>query len=455
MLQFIYNISQVTRIIFLAFRFSLFSVLRRYNLIPSYLLILTIFCRKNDNQLGKNIALLLEKLGPVFIKFGQSMSARPDILGGEVAHSLSRLQDRLAEFPYEDVREIIRAQFGCEIEEIFIEFEKKPVAAASIAQVHKAVTKSNKVVAVKILRPGVEKKFKKDIAVIEFVLGMLIKKMSKVNQQAIGQMIQNFRRGIEIELNLSMEAAAASKLKQISNAKYVVIPNIEWSLVGQRVLTMDWVDGYPINDVENLQNLGMNPEQIAKKLAIVFFDQAYGHGYFHADLHPGNILISKDGKIILLDFGIMGILDKKKRVYLAEILYAFLKRNYERVAEIYFQAGFIPKGESVTLFSQALRAIGEPIFELPANKISIAELLHKLLNIISDFNIEIQPDLFLLQKNMLLVEGIGYKLYPEKNIWQLAEPWIEKWAIHNIGVEAKIRDRFLEIIDHLVAKLTQ
>lgn len=402
--------------------------------------------RRDQRKFGKDLADIFQKLGPAYIKFGQMISSRPDIIGAEIAEGLSVLQDKLPPFSILEVEKTFQIDFSCDILSLYKEFNMTPVAAASIAQVHKAVTHEGQNVAVKILRPNIKRTIDRDMALFYFLATIMEKLFPASKRLKPRQIIKKFREELSFEVDLRFEAAAAVEMKEnFQKRPDVVIPEIYWQLTSKNILTSQWIDGYSVNNKEAITELGFPPQEIAAKLAVCFFDQAYGDGFFHADMHPGNILITPDGKIALIDFGIMGRLDHKTRLYVAEILWGFLKRDYMRVAEVHFAAGYVKPDKSIAMFAQACRSIGEPIVGLPAKDISVGKLLLHLFEITKKFEMEVQPQLLLLQKTTMLVEGVGSILDPSVNMWQLAEPWIEEWAMYNLSVEAKIRDGVIHI----------
>ncbi len=386
-----------------------------------------------------DLSKILQDLGPIFIKFGQTLSTRPDLIGKEFADSLSHLQDELEPFSSKIAIEIIESEIGGKIDEIFADFDEKPVAAASIAQVHKARLKNGSDVAVKILRPGIRKLYEKDINLL-----YLLARMHKVifgykKKLKLFEVVKIFEKSMKFELNLKNEAAACSEFyDNFKTDENIVIPRTYWDYCTSTIFVMEWIEGISIYDCAQLEKYNLDKKEIVKKLAICFFNQAYRDGYFHADLHPGNIFVQKDGKIALVDFGIVGRLEERDRIAIAEILHGFINRNYKRVAEIHIAVGYVAKDTNLMEFSLACRMIAEPIVGKPANKISIGKLLENLFEITEDYGMEIQPRLLLLQKTMAVLEGISQSLDAEVNMWNLAEPWIKEWATKNITLDAKL-----------------
>jgi ubiquinone biosynthesis protein len=368
-----------------------------------------------------------------------------------MAEGLARLHDKLPPFSYKEVTHQIQTQLGGPIPAFFSAFSLQPVAAASIAQVHKATTLAGQVVAVKILRPNIERQVARDLALFSWLASCLERWMPAARRLKPVETIAWFKDSVMLELDLRFEAAAASELKEnCVDDPEIYIPAIDWQLSNKRVMTMEWVEGISIYDHAGLIAAGHKLETIASRLAIGFFNQAYRDGFFHADMHPGNLFVRADGSLALVDFGIMGRMDEATRIYVAEILRGFLKRDYKHVARIHFEAGYVPPHKDMGMFAQALRSIGEPIVGQPVSHISVGKLLAQLFQVTEDFEMETQPQLLLLQKTTLLVEGVGHQLNPKVNLWQLAEPWIEDWVVDNITPEAKL----MRMARYAVARLT-
>ncbi len=402
--------------------------------------------------LGRRLTDCFYELGPIYIKFGQTLSTRPDLIGTEIAESLKLLQDKLPEFDSKIARDLIEKCFNKTINEIFDDFDDKPVAAASIAQVHKARLKSGEIVAVKILRPDIATRYDNDIRFLEYCSSVISCISKKVQRLKTKEVIEVFRQSMKCELNLRSEAAAASRIyDNFIGDNTLRIPKIYWSFTADNIITLEWIEGVSIYDQDIIIKQGLDPVDIAAKIATIFFNQAYRDGFFHADLHPGNILVCPDGKVALVDFGIIGILPENDRLAIAEILYAFLKRDYRLVAEVHCRIGYIPKDTNLEHFAQSCRAIAEPIIGCAIKDISIGNLLSQLFKVTEEFGMETQPQLLLLQKTMVVVEGIGQSLNKEINMWQLAEPWIKKWAAKNLSPEAKL----LRFVKKILVKICE
>ena len=397
-----------------------------------------LFCKPKDS-FGERCTKCAKALGPIYIKFGQTLSTRPDLIGAEIARSLKYLQDRLPPFDSNIARSRIEERFGQKITEIFDYFDDQPVAAASIAQVHKAKLKSGEIVAVKILRPDIAKQYESDIRFLEYIASFASRWLKKTKRLKPREVMAVFRQSMKFELDLCSEAAAASRIyDNFVGDKTLYIPKIYWQLTAGDIITLEWIDGVSIYDKEKIVALGLEPKKIAAKIAVIFFNQAYRDGFFHADLHPGNIIVRPYGSVALVDFGIIGILPEADRFAIAEILYAFLKRDYQLVAEVHKRIGYIPSDTNLEYFAQSCRAIAEPIVGLAIKDISIGNLLAQLFKVTEEYGMETQPQLLLLQKTMVVVEGIGRSLDEQINMWKLAEPWMKKWAAKNLSPEARI-----------------
>jgi len=404
-------------------------------------------------QNRKNIARAFEKLGPAFIKLGQFLSTRPDLVGEDVANSLGYLRDKLPPFAFSQVKKIIYEEFNQEIDQLFREFSNTPVAAASIAQVHKATTMDGRILAVKVRRPKIEKILAKEVQFFYFVARIIEKLFPKYRRLKLKEVVKTIEASFKFEVDLSFEAAAASELLEKNKLDFVKIPKVDWFLTSQQVFTMEWVDAISIYDKEKRIETGVDLTELATNFAVMFFSQAFADGFFHADLHQGNVMVNNQGQVILLDYGIMGRLNYSNRVYVAQILHGFLTRDYTLIAELHKKAGYISDECNVEVFAQSLRAVGEKIMNLSPDEVSIAKLLAQLFKITEDFQMETQPQLLLLQKTMIMVEGIGKILCKEKNLWILAEPWIKKWAEENISPEVKAAKLIKKFASLLINKI--
>jgi ubiquinone biosynthesis protein len=398
-----------------------------------------------DMRKGERLALALQSLGPGFIKLGQSLSVRADLVGKEIADDLSTLQDNLPPFGTDKAQQSIEDELGKPLNEIFNSFDHKPVAAASIAQVHYATTVEDLPVAVKILRPGIENAFAQELDLLRWLAEIVERFIPKARRLRPTGIIDTLSEVVAMELDLRLEAAAGEELRANFNGdgKFYV-PKMDWTRTGKRVLTSERVSGIPVDEISVLEKAGLDTEDIVANMARVFFLQVFRDGFFHADLHPGNLLVGQGGVIHAVDFGIMGRLDKKTRYYLAEMMIGFLTADYDKVAAIHFQAGYIHRSNSQEAFAQAARAIAEPILGLPLKDISLARLLAQLFQVTERFEMETQPQLLLLQKTMLVAEGVGRQLHPNTNMWELARPLIENWMQDALSPEAKTAEAITE-----------
>ena len=401
---------------------------------------------KASGRPGERLSLALQALGPSFIKFGQSLAVRSDLLGEEMAEDLSALQDRLPAFPSIEARRTVERELGAPVSSLFAKFEDRPIAAASIAQVHFAETVEGEPVAVKVLRPGIEAEFRRDIDFFYWLARMVLHAKPALARLRPLEMVRTFEETVLLELDLRLEAAAADELgENAAGDEDFRVPKVDWQHTARRVLTLERIEGIPIDEVERLEDANFDPAEIMERSSHVFFNQVFRDGFFHADMHPGNMFVAPDGALVPVDFGIMGRLDKRTRNFLADLLLGFLHRDYRRVAEVHFAAGYVPPHKSRDAFMQACRAIAEPIFGKPQHEISIAHLLGQLFHVTETFEMEAQPQLLLLQKTMLVAEGVGRRLHPTSNMWLMAEPLIEQWMRENRGPEARLADAADEI----------
>lgn len=397
---------------------------------------------------GERLALALQELGPAFIKLGQSLATRADLLGTDVAQDLSGLQDRLPPFPTEQAIATVETQLGQPVPALFQRFDPLPIAAASIAQVHYAVTTEGEEVAVKILRPGIERALERDLDLLLWLAQWAERLHPPLRRYKPVASVQIIAASTRRELDLRLEAAAAAEFAQNNaDAEGFRIPKVDWSRTARRVVTFERIVGLPVRR-EDLLAAGQDPDLILERSATVFFNQVFRDGFFHADMHPGNMRVEPvSGDIVAFDFGIMGRLEIQDRRHLAEMLMGFLSRDYSRVADVFFRAGFLPPHQDKAAFTQACRAIGEPILGLPLEQISIGRVLAQLLATAEAFEMETRAELVLLQKTMVVSEGVGRTLNPSVNIWQLARPLVERWIARNLGPQAKLRDAVVEGIE--------
>jgi len=385
-----------------------------------------------------------QSIGPAAIKLGQALATRPDLVGEEAAHDLARLQDSLPPAPFEQIRAAIEQGLGRPIAEMFSEIDPEPVGAASIAQVHRAVTTEGRQVAVKVLRPHIEEDFAAAIETYEWAAAQVEAMGGEAARLRPRLVVATFRQWTNRELDLRQEAASASELKEnlVAESGFFV-PEIDWSRTSRRVMTLEWIDGIKLTDRKALIAAGHDLKALAAILVRVFLRQAVVDGFFHADLHQGNLFALPDGRLAAIDFGIMGRIDRQARIWLAEILYGLLTGNYRRVAEIHFEAQYVPPHHNMEEFATALRAVGEPMRGLPAKDVSLGQMLEGLFKITRDFDMPTQPHLLLLQKTMVMEEGVAASLDPDINMWETAEPFLTEWARTELGPEARIADEII------------
>ena len=409
----------------------------------------------DKKKAGEKLCIALQGMGTTFIKLGQFLATRPDIIGEEISKDLEKLQDKVPAFDLYQAKKIIKKEIGEKQFNNIIELSE-PIAAASIAQVHIAKIKNEnqeKQVAIKILRPDIEKLFNEELDALMLFAYIIENTISRAKRLKLVEVIHLLREITNIEMDLRFEAAAANELYE--NTKQDLgfnVPKIYWNYTTKKILTLDKVEGISIREQEKLQNLGVDLKKLAENLIQLFLKQAVRDGFFHGDMHQGNLFVDTKGNIIPVDFGIMGRLDKNNRKFLAEILYGFIKRDYVKVAEVHFKAGLVPSEASKEEFAQALRSVGEPIFGQTIKDISGGNLLAQLFEITEKFNMPTQPSLLLLQKNMVVVEGVARKLYPETNIWEVSRPVLENW-LKNIKSPKTTIDKALTTSAEIIKRI--
>jgi ubiquinone biosynthesis protein len=448
------SIRSIRRLILIAITFARHGALAPFEqamvgagLAPIVLFVIQLLFGRQvgDKRPGERLALALSELGPAFIKLGQVLSTRSDLLGEQVAEDLTKLQDQLPAFSAFEARATIETELGARIEELYTQFDDEPVSAASISQVHYAITvpdeeyPEGRQVAVKVLRPGIEEAFRADIELLLWLAYLIERTQPRLRRLKPVEVVQTFAATVSVEMDLRLEAASAAELRQnFAGDPTYRVPDIDWRRTDKRAMTQERLTGIPMDDRVGMLSAGLDIDDVLTKAAAAFFNQAFRDGYFHGDQHPGNMTVGYDGAIQVVDFGIMGRLSKRTRYFLADMLLAFLQRDYAKVAEVYVDAGYLPPVKSVEDFTLALRSIGEPIHGRPLQHISFARVLGQLFSVAENFQMEVQPELLLLQKNMLMAEGVSRRLNPRLNIWTLAQPLIEQWMRDNRGPEARV-----------------
>jgi ubiquinone biosynthesis protein len=382
----------------------------------------------------------LEELGPVFIKFGQMLSTRPDLLPDDIATELARLQDRVPPFPGEAAQKIVADALGVPLDRTFRQFDSQPVASASVAQVHYAVLHDGTEVAVKVLRPGIEQIIERDLALLKTLARLAERYAPETRRLRPREVVNEYSKTIHGELDLMREAANASRLRaNFENSPLLYVPKIYWDYTRPNVMVMERIAGIPISNVAALKDAGVDMKQLAHNGVEIFFTQAFRDGFFHADMHPGNIFVAPDGQYRAVDFGIMGTLSERDQHYLAENFLAFFNRDYRAVAEAHVRAGWVDSDIRLDEFEAAIRAVCEPIFSKPLKDISFGRLLLRLFQTARRFNMEVQPQLVLLQKTLFNIEGLGRQLYPELDLWETAKPYLEQWTRTQFGPDAFLK----------------
>lgn len=405
---------------------------------------------------GERLGRAFERLGPAAIKLGQVLATRADIFGTQFALDLGRLKDRLPPFPLDQARVEIERALGRPVESLFTDLQPA-IAAASLAQAHAAHLHDGRKVAVKVLRPGVEGRVAKGLDALRLAARMAERFVAPARRLEPRAFVETIARSMELELDMRLEAAAASEMAEVmqkSESDGVVLmtaPEVVWDGVGKRVLTLEWATGMPMTDPACREQPGLDTDALADNVVRAFLIQALDHGTFHADLHEGNLFASAPARLVAVDFGIVGRLGKEERRYLAEILWGFLSRDYDRIARVHFEAGYVPPSHSVEAFAQALRAVGEPVIGKQASQVSMGRLLGQLFEITALFDMRLRPELILLQKTMVSVEGVARRLNPDHDLWAAARPVVERWIRRELGPQAQVRDALEEVVSGLRA----
>ena len=438
---------RLLKIIFTFKRYGLFQILKindKTSKLGKFIDIMLWFvpAKYPDQPLPVRIKLAFEKLGPVFVKFGQLLSTRPDLMPDNYLHELAKLQSQVKPFDSATSRQIIINALGRPLDEVFSEFSDDPVASASIAQVHYARLKhNNQEVAIKVLRPKITKVINKDIRLLQLGAAIFEKLFSEGKRLRPQEVIREFENTIHEELDFLQEAANATELARLhKNDKRIVIPTMYYDYCSREVIVMEWMHGTPISDVATIKSKNIDLERLSHYGVEIFYTQVFHFGFFHADMHPGNILCTDDGRYVALDFGIVGCLSDEDKRYLAINILAFFNRDYKKVAITHVESGWAPKDTPIEQFENAIRAVCEPIFNKPLAQISFAQVLIKLFQVSRRFGIIVQPQLILLQKTIVNVEGLGRLLNPELDLWKTAKPILNKWLKEQMGVKGFIHN---------------
>lgn len=399
-----------------------------------------LFWRHLQDPRGMRLRMALETLGPVFVKFGQALSTRRDLIPPDIANELAKLQDQVPPFPGEQARAILEQIYARPLQEVFAEFETEPVASASVAQVHFAVLHNGREAAVKILRPRVERAIARDVALLLTLASLLERWVAPARRLHPIEVVREFEKHLADEMDLMVEASNASQLRRnFSDRRLLIIPEVFWDYCDTRVMVMERMSGTPISQVDLLRSKGVDIPKLARDGVEIFFTQVFRDGFFHADMHPGNIQVADDGRYIGLDFGIIGTLGRVDQNYLAQNFLAFFQRDYHRVAVAHIEAGWVPPDTRADEFESAIRSVCEPIFDKPLREISFGKVLLRLFQVSRRFNMEIQPQLVLLQKTLLNIEGLGRDLDPDLDLWKTAKPFLERWMSEQVGWRGLVR----------------
>ena len=401
--------------------------------------------RKTSAPLGERIRLALEELGPIFVKFGQAISTRRDLLPPDIADELAKLQDEVPPFPGEQAVEILEAAYGKPLDQVFERFDVEPFAAASIAQVHTAQLPGGKEVIVKLLRPGVQDQIERDLDVLRMLAGLAERYWEHGERLKPLEVVSEYEQTIIDELDLMREAANTAQLKRnFAGSDMLYVPDVYWDYCRPEVLVQERIYGIPISDMDALREAGANIQVLAENGVEIFFTQVFRHNFFHADMHPGNIFVIVDDpekpRYAAVDFGIVGTLSPEDQKYLAHNFLAFFDRDYHRIAKLHIDSGWVPEGTRVDQLESAVRTVCEPIFNKPLSEISFAQLLMRLFRVAQRFDVEVQPQMILLHKTLFNIEGLGRQLYPQLDLWKTAHPVMKRWMNEQVGPQAIVAD---------------
>ncbi len=427
---------RLLKIIFVVLRFGLDEFLLAHSRTRWLhgLLKTLLFFRNTDRPRAVRLRLALENLGPIFVKFGQMLSTRRDLMPADIADELAKLQDQVPPFSSAQAVAVLEKVYGKPLAEVFKSFDETPIASASVAQVHFAVLPDGRDAAVKILRPGIARVIEHDIALLNICADLLARLSQDGRRLRPHEVVGEFEKHLRDELDLMREAANASQLKRnFANSSLLLVPEVYWDFCSSEVMVMQRMDGIPVSQVQALRVAGVDIPRLAANGVEIFYTQVFRDGFFHADMHPGNIMVAPDGRYIALDFGIMGTLTDEDKHYLAQNFIAFFRRDYKRVAEVHIESGWAPANTRVDELEAGIRSVCEPIFDKPLREVSFGRVLLRLFQISRRFDIEVQPQLVLLQKTLLNIEGLGLQLDPDLDLWKTAKPWLERWMSEQIG----------------------
>ncbi|MDO8262886.1 MAG: ubiquinone biosynthesis regulatory protein kinase UbiB [Gallionella sp.] len=441
------RIFRLAKIVFVVLRFGLDEFLLahervRWMRIPLNMLL---FLRNTSKPRAVRLRLALENLGPIFVKFGQVLSTRRDLMPADIADELAKLQDQVPPFPSAQAVAVLEATYGKPLSEVFKSFEETPVASASVAQVHFAVLPDGRHAAVKILRPGISRVIAHDVALLKVAAELVEKLWADGRRLKPREVVGEFEKHLGDELDLTREAANASQLKRnFADSQLLLVPEMYWDFCTPEVMVMERMYGIPVSQVDALRAAGLDIPKLAENGVEIFYTQVFRDGYFHADMHPGNVQVAANGQYIALDFGIMGTLTDTDKRYLAQNFIAFFRRDYKRVAEVHIESGWAPAETRVDELESAIRAVCEPIFDKPLREVSFGRVLLRLFQTSRRLGIEVQPQLVLLKKTLLYVEGLGLQLDPELDLWKTAKPWLESWMAEQVGWRGFIKSLQVE-----------
>ncbi|MBK0415990.1 ubiquinone biosynthesis regulatory protein kinase UbiB [Chromobacterium haemolyticum] len=441
------RISRFIKIVGTCYRFGLDDFLEGHSKLGFVHKLFALLPRRRDASapLPQRVRLALESLGPIFVKFGQVLSTRRDLLPPDYADELARLQDQVPPYDGLQAREMIERSLGRKVDELYVDFDNTPVASASVAQVHKAWLRQpdggrGREVAVKVLRPGIQPVIEQDLALMATLAGWVEKLFTDGKRLKPREVVAEFDKYLHDELDMMHEAANASQLRRnFKNSDMLIVPEVFYDYTSRDVLTLEWMYGIPVGQVDRLREAGVDLSKLSRFGVEIFFTQVFRHGFFHADMHPGNIFVAADGRYIALDFGIVGTLTDTDKHYLAVNFLAFFNRDYHRVATAHIESGWVPKDTRAEELEAAVRTVCEPIFEKPLSEISFGMVLLRLFETSRRFNVEIQPQLVLLQKTLLNIEGLGRQLDPNLDLWDTAKPFLTKWMNEQIGWRGLLR----------------